>query len=313
MPTGNAPVENLATEGEPSMTRITQLLLTLLLALAPLARAGKVETNVTLSSYWVSNYKYFHSNTYVTINGMTGTAYPDTQFRGSFRADFLGPMTVTVDWNHVTKRQLMSVRGMSWGMVDFGNGRGGVNGAWAEYYDTKLKMWQRVTGVKFLYIDRDIRPGSYPKIQLMPETRPANWYRGYKRSYYQIPFPQMAADTAHTKIVANNGDFLPMGALFKITKLGTNLHNAPGMNDFLLKNKFEVLDMGVSGRGFDVHQGLQFFEAEDMDKYSLFMPGSTVNDKRGATIEVLGVYSSDGKFMGWDTNGKPNGVTTPPK
>lgn len=296
------------------MTRSIQFILLIALTLlSPFATAGKVETNVTLSSYWVSNYKYFHSNTYVTINGMTGSAYPDTQFRGSFRADFLGPMTVTVDWNHVSKRQLMSVRGMSWGMVDFGNGRGGVNGAWAEYYDTKTKMWQRVTGVKYLYIDRDIRPASYPKIQLMPETRPANWYRGYKRSYYQIPFPQMAADTAHTKIVANNGDFMPMGALFKITKLGTNLHNAPGMNDFLLKNKFEVLDMGVGGRGFDVHQGLQFFEAEDMDKYSLFMPGSTVNDKRGATIEVLGVYSSDGKFMGWDANGKPNGATTPPK
>jgi hypothetical protein len=71
--------------------------------------------------------------------------------------------------------------------------------------------------------------------------------------------------------------------------------------------------MGVGGRGMDVHQGLQFFEAEDMDKHSLFMPGSTCRDTRGATIEVLGVYASDGKFMGWDANGKPNGNTTPPK
>ena len=295
------------------MTRSIPFTFALIFLLSPMALAGKVETNVTLSSYWVSNYKYFHSDTYVSIEGMTGTQWPDSKFHGAFRADFLGPMTEKVDWNHVTRRQLMSVRGMSWGMIDFGNGRGGVNGAWAEYFDNKTKTWQRVTGVKYLYIDRDIRPGSYPKIQLMPETRPANWYRGYKRPYYQIPFPQMAADGTKCKIVANNGDFLPMGALFKITKLGTNLHGVPGMNDFLLKSKFEVLDMGVGGRGFDVHQGLQYFEAEEMDKYSLFMPGSTVRDTRGATIEVLGVFASDGKFMGWDANGKANGATTPTK
>ena len=33
----------------------------------------------------------------------------------------------------------------------------------------------------------------------------------------------------------------------------------------------------------------------------------------GATIEVLGVYKSDGTFMGWDAAGKPNGNKTPPK
>ena len=87
------------------------LLLALLALLAPLAHAGKIEANVTLSSYWVSNYKYYHSNTYVNLTGMTGTAWPDTPFRGKFRSDFVGPMTVTVDWQRVTKRQLMSVRG----------------------------------------------------------------------------------------------------------------------------------------------------------------------------------------------------------
>jgi hypothetical protein len=292
----------------------SSLIVALLLAvLAPLAHAGKIEANVTLSSYWVSNYKYYHSNTYVNLEGLTGTAWPDTKFRGKFRSDFVGPMSVTVDWQHVTKRQLMSVRGMSWGMVDFGDGNGGPNKYWAEKYDKNTNTWKKITGVWYLYVDRDIRPGSYAKIQLMPETRPANWYRGYKRSYYQIPFPQMAADLSKTKIVANNGDFLPMGAVFKVRKLGTNLHSVPGMNDFLLKSTFECLDMGVGGHGMDVHQGLQFFEAEDMDKYSLFMPGSTVNDKRGATIEVLGVYTSDGKFMGCDSRGKPNGVTTAPK
>ncbi|HEY7116539.1 MAG TPA: hypothetical protein VH475_08135 [Tepidisphaeraceae bacterium] len=283
------------------------------LILGPLARAGKIETNVTLSSYWVSNYKYFHSNSYVNLEGVTGTAWPDTKFRGKFRADFIGPMTVTVDWNHVTKRQLMSVRGMSWGMVDFGDGRGGPNKYWAEILDKKTNKWNPVKGVWYLYVDRDIRPGSYPKIQLMPQTRPANWYRGYKRSYYQVPFPQMAADHANTKIVANNGDFIPMGAVFKITKLGTNLHNVPYMNAFLTGNKFEVLDMGVSGRGMDVHQGLQYFEAEDLDKYSLFMPGSTCHDTRGATIEILGVQASNGVFTAWDKNGKPIGTAPMPK
>jgi len=292
----------------------SSLIFALLLALlAPLARAGKIEANVTLSSYWVSNYKYYHSNTYVNLTGMTGTAWPDTPFRGKFRSDFVGPMSITVDWQHVTKRQLMSVRGMSWGMVDFGDGNGGPNKYWAEKYDKASNTWKKITGVWYLYVDRDIRPGSYAKIQLMPETRPANWYRGYKRSYYQIPFPQMTADYSKTKVVANNGDFLPMGAVFKIRKLGTNLHNVPGMNAFLTANKFEVLDMGVSGRGFDVHQGLQYFEAEDMDKYSLWMPGSTQRDTRGATIEVLGVFNPNGTFMGWNSSGKPNGNTTPPK
>src|SRR4051812_10943737 len=295
------------------MPRFLTIAFAALSLLSPLARAGRIETNVTLSSYWVSNYKYFHSNTYVKIEGMTGTAYPDTRFRGNFRSDFVGPMAVTVDWNKVTKRELMSVRGMSWGMIDFGDGRGGPNGYWAEMLDKKTNVWKRVTGVWYLYIDRDIRPGSYPKFQLMPETRPANWYRGYKRSYYQIPFPQMAADKSNTKIVANNGDFLPMGAVFKITKLGVNVHPTPNMNAFLTGNTFEVLDVGVGGRGFDVHQGLQYFEAEDLDKYSLWMPGSTQRDTRGATIEVLGVFSSNGSFMGWDSNGKPNGNTTPPK
>ena len=292
----------------------SSLIFALLLAvLAPLARAGKIEANVTLSSYWVSNYKYYHSNTYVNLEGLTGSAWPDTKFRGKFRSDFVGPMSVTVDWQHVTKRQLMSVRGMSWGMVDFGDGNGGPNKYWAEKYDKNTNTWKKITGVWYLYVDRDIRPGSYAKIQLMPETRPANWYRGYKRSYYQIPFPQMAADSSKTKIVANNGDFLPMGAVFKVRKLGTNLHSVPGMNDFLTRSTFECLDMGVGGRGMDVHQGLQYFEAEDMDKYSLFMPGATMHDTRGATIEILGVQASNGVFTKWDSLGKPAGTAPLPK
>jgi len=292
----------------------SSLTIALLLALlAPLAHAGKIEANVTLSSYWVSNYKYYHSNTYVNLTGMTGTAWPDTQFRGKFRSDFVGPMTTTVDWQHVTKRQLMSVRGMSWGMVDFGDGNGGPNKYWAEKYDKNTNTWKKITGVWYLYVDRDIRPGSYAKIQLMPETRPANWYRGYKRSYYQIPFPQMSADASKTKIVANNGDFLPMGAVFKVRKLGVNLHSVPGMNDFLTRSTFECLDMGVGGRGMDVHQGLQYFEAEDMDKYSLFMPGATMHDTRGATIEILGVQASNGVFTKWDSYGKPAGTAPMPK
>jgi len=297
------------------MSRLsTSLIVALLVSLlAPPSRAGKIETNVTLSSYWVSNYKYFHSNTYVNLTGVSGTAYPDTQFRGKFRSDFVGPMSTTVDWQHVTKRQLMSVRGMSWGMVDFGDGNGGPNKYWAEMLDKKTNTWKKVTGVWYLYVDRDIRPGSYPKIQLMPQTRPANWYRGYKRSYYQVPFPQMAGDASKTKIVANNGDFLPMGAVFKVRKLGVNLHGVPGMNDFLLKSTFECLDMGVGGRGMDVHQGLQYFEAEDMDKYSLFMPGATCRDTRGATIEILGVQASNGVFTKWDSNGRPAGTAAMPK
>jgi hypothetical protein len=289
------------------------LFIALLCLVSPLARAGKIESNVTLSSYWVSNDKYFHSETLVNLQGVTGNAWPDTKFKGTFRADFVGPMTEKVDWQHVTKRQLMSVRGMSWGQVNLGTGNGGPNKSWAWRWDSKTSKWIPLTGIWYLYVDRDIRPGSYPKIQLMPQTRPANWYRGFKRSYYQVPFPQMAADQTKSKIVANNGDFLPMGAYFKITKLGTNLHNVPGMNDFLLKSRFEVLDMGVGGRGFDVHQGLQYFEAEDLDKYSLFMPGATMRDTRGATIEVLGVFKSDGTFMGWDSAGRPNGITTPPR
>jgi len=296
------------------MKYLFPLCLALVTLLAPFAQAGgKIETNVTLSSYWVSCDKYFHSNTFVNLEGVTGNAWPDSKFKGTFRSDFIGPMTTYVDWNHVTKRQLMSVRGMSWGQVNLGDGRGGPNKSWASRWDAKSKKWIPLTGVWYLYIDRDIRPASYPKIQLMPQTRPANWYRGYKRSYYQIPFPQMAADLAHPKIVAQNGDFLPMGAYFKITKLGVNVHNVPGMNDFLLKNKFEVLDMGVSGRGFDVHQGLQFFEAEDMDKHSLWMPGSTQHDKRGATIEVLGVFNPNGTFTGWNSAGKSIGLIAPPK
>jgi hypothetical protein len=43
------------------------------------------------------------------------------------------------------------------------------------------------------------------------------------------------------------------------------------------------------------------------------MTGSTQRDTRGATIEVLGVFAPNGTFMGWDSNGKPNGNTTPPK
>src|SRR3954470_22970221 len=99
------------TRRAPAMSRTsTCLILALLLSLlAPLARAGKMEANVTLSSYWVSNYKYYHSSTYVNLEGLTGTAWPDTKFRGKFRSDFVGPMTTTVDWQHVTKRQLMSV------------------------------------------------------------------------------------------------------------------------------------------------------------------------------------------------------------
>lgn len=295
------------------MTHRFSLLIALLLLLSPAARAGKIEANVTLSSYWVSCDKYFHSNTMVTLEGLTGNAWPDSKFRGTFRADFVGPMAVTVDWKRVTKRELMSVRGMSWGQVNFGDGRTSPYKSSAQRFDAKTGKWVPMTGIWYLYVDRDIRPGSYPKVQLMPQTRPANWYRGFKQSYYQIPFPQMAADGTRCKIVANNGDFLPMGACFKITKLGTNLHNVPGMNDFLLKSKFEVLDMGVSGRGLDVHQGLQFFEAEEMDKHSLFMPGATMKDTRGATLDVLGVFKPDGTFTGWDKYGKPNGVTTPPK
>ena len=285
--------------------------LVLLLA-APAALAGKVEGNVTLSSYWVSNDKYFHAEHWVRIDGVTGNAWPDTPFQGWFRADFVGPMTETVNWNKVTKRELMSVRGMSWGRVDLGNGDGGPNKSWAFKLDKKTGKYTALTGVWYLYIDRDIRPGSYPKFQLMPQTRPANWYRGFKQSYYQIPFPQMANDKLRYKIVANNGDFLPMGAVFKVNKLGTNLHNVPAMNAFLTNNRFEVLDMGVGGRGLDVHQGLQYFEAEDMDKFSLFMPGSTCRDTRGATIEVLGVMKPDGTFTAWDASGKPTGVTTAP-
>jgi len=296
------------------MNRLLTTCLALLALTAPFAAAGKIESNVTLSSYWVSNDKYFHSEKFVNLEGVTGTAWPDTKFKGTFRSDFVGPMTVTVDWTRVTKRELMSVRGMSWGQVNLGDGRGGPNKSWASKWDAKTSKWVPLTGIWYLYVDRDIRPGSYPKFQLMPETRPANWYRGYKRSYYQVPFPQMAADTSKPKIVANNGDFLPMGAYFKITKLGVNVHNVPGMNAFLLNNKFEVLDMGVSGRGFDVHQGLQYFEAEDMDKYSLWMPGSTRKDTRGATIEVLGVCNSNGTFTPWDSAGRAQKVVAaPPK
>src|SRR5687767_12821811 len=120
--------------------RSTSLIAVLLLSLcslvvAPSALAGKIEANVTLSSYWVSNYKYFHSNTYVNLEGLTGTAWPDTELRGRFRSDFVGSMTEYVNWQNVTKRQLMSVRGMSWGMVDFGDGNGGPNKYWAEKYD----------------------------------------------------------------------------------------------------------------------------------------------------------------------------------
>jgi hypothetical protein len=287
------------------------LTLALIAGAAPSARAGKIEANVTLSSYWVVSDKYSHSTQFVNLTGMTGTAWPDTQFKGTFRADFIGPMTEYVNWQNVTKRQLMSVRGMSWGQVNFGSGVGPY-GSKAWKYVKATNKWVPMTGIWYLYVDRDIRPGSYPKIQLMPETRPANWYRGFKKSYPQLPFPQMAVD-GKIKVVANNGDFLPMGALFKVTKLGVNLHNVPAMSPFLLNNKFEVLAMGVGGRGFDVHQGLQYFEAEDMNKYSLFMPGSTCKDTRGATIEVLGVYKPDGTFMGWNALGQPNGNTTPPK
>lgn len=296
------------------MPQWTRIALTLVLAVvcAPFARAGKIEANVTLSSYWVVSDQFSHSATMVNLTGMTGTSWPDTQFKGTFRSDFVGPMSETVNWQAVTKRQLMSVRGMSWGKVNFGSAGTGPYGSKGWKLDKKTNKWVPLTGVWYLYVDRDIRPGSYPKIQLMPETRPANWYRGFKKSYPQLPFPQIAGD-GKIKVVANNGDFLPMGALFKVTKLGTNLHSVPGMNDFLLKNKFEVLDMGVGGRGMDVHQGLQFFEAEDLDKHSLFMPGSTCRDTRGATIEVLGVYKADGSFMGWDAAGKPNGNTVPPK
>jgi hypothetical protein len=292
-----------------SFIRIAALLLVCLVA--PLAKAGKMEANVTLSSYWVSNYKYFHSEQFVTLKGLTGNQWPDTPFEGKFRADFVGPMTEKVDWQRVTKRELMSVRGMSWGQVDFGDGRGGPNKAWAWRIE-KNGAKTPLKGIWYLYVDRDIRPGTYPKIQLMPQTRPANWYRGFKRSYYQIPFPQMAADGG-LKVVANNGDFLPMGAVFKIRKLGTNLHNVPGMNAFLTKSTFCVLDMGVGGRGMDVHQGLQYFEAEDMNKYSLFMPGATMRDTRGATLEVLGVLRTDGKFVSWDANGKAAGVKPLPQ
>jgi hypothetical protein len=275
------------------------------------ARAGKIETNVTLSSYWVSNYKYFHSPTFVTLQGMTGDLWPTTKFECKLRSDFVGPMTVAVDWQHVTKRQLMSVRGMSWGQVDFGDGvNGGPNKAWAWKIDSAGKKTP-IKGVWYLYVDRDIRPGSYPKIQLMPQTRPANWYRGYKISYFQVPFPVMVKDYTRPIICANNGDFLPMGACFKVTRPGTNLHNVPAMAE-LFKHKFAVFDIGVGGRGMDVHQGLQCFEAEDMDKYSLFMPGATCRDTRGATIEVLGQYQPDGKFVWWDNYGKPVRVGAPP-
>ena len=34
---------------------------------------------------------------------------------------------------------------------------------------------------------------------------------------------------------------------------------------------------------------------------------------KGATLDVLGVYQSDGKSIGWDKNGKSIGVVAPPK
>lgn len=295
------------------MARPILYILPLLLSLmaAPL-HAGKIETNVTLSSYWVSNYKYFHAEKWVKLEGMTGDQWPTHKFVGYFRSDFVGPMAVAVDWNKVTKREHMSVRGMSWGQVDFGNGHGGPNKAWASRVESNGSLTP-LRGIWYLYIDRDIRPGSYPKIQLMPQTRPANWYRGFKTSYYQVPFPIMDADTTRPKIVANNGDFLPMGALFKVAKLGTNVHNVPAINTFLAKHKFEVLDIGVGGRGLDVHLGLQNFEAEDLNKYSLWMPGSTVKDTRGATLDVLGKMRTDGQFEYWDANGKVIKVGAPPK
>src|SRR5258706_9176372 len=140
------------------MTRPLQLGLALLFCLAPHARAGKIESNVSLSSYWVSNDKYFHSNTLINLEGITGTAYPDTKFKGTFRADFIGPMTVTVDWKNVTKRQLMSVRGMSWGQVNLGAGNGGPKKSWAWRRAPKTAKRIPLNGIWNPSIDLRTRP-----------------------------------------------------------------------------------------------------------------------------------------------------------
>ena len=296
------------------MTRSIKLCLALLfLIFAPFAHAGKVETNVTLSSYWVSN-----DNTFIPTPWSTSKASPAPPGPTPSSKAPSAPTFRPHD-RHRRLEERHQAPAHERPRYVLGTGQPRLRQrrpqkSWASKWDARTKKWIPLTGIWYLYVDRDIRPGSYPKIQLMPQTRPANWYRGYKRSYYQVPFPQMAADLAHAKIVANNGDFLPMGAYFKITKLGVNVHNVPGMNAFLTANKFEVLDMGVSGRGFDVHQGLQYFEAEDMDKYSLWMPGSTQHDTRGATHRSPGRLQPQRHLHGLgNSSGKPNGNTTPPK
>src|SRR5258706_14504462 len=140
------------------MSRFVQLCFALLLLVSPFAHAGKVETNVTLSSYWVSNDKYFHSNALVNLEGVTGTAWPDSKFKGTFRADFIGPMTVTVDWKNVTKRQLMNVRGMSWGQVNLGTGNGGPKKSWAWRRAPKTAKRIPLNGIWNPSIDLRTRP-----------------------------------------------------------------------------------------------------------------------------------------------------------
>jgi len=263
----------------------------LMLLCASAGPAPQTYSNVTLTCYWISNYQYAHSNEYITLQGMTGDAYPDKTFDAKLRSDFVGPMSAQVNWSQLTPRQQMSVRNMGWGQVDFGNGNGGPNGAWAWTKRNDVKI--PIRGVWYLYIDHDLSPGSYPKIQLMRQTRPANWYQGYQKSYDQVPFPNMLGDN-HVRVVANSG-WLPMGTVLKVTH-GKDAVDFRPANGFLRNSTFEVLDIGASGKHLDLNLGLQYFEAEEMQKYTIWLPGQTEGDTRGATIEILGQYTADGKF-----------------
>jgi hypothetical protein len=97
-----------------------------------------------------------------------------------------------------------------------------------------------------------------------------------------------------TRIVANTG-WLPMGTVVRVTH-GKNVVDFHAANAFMRNSTFEVLDIGAAGQHLDLNLGLQYFEAEEMEKYTIWLPGSTENDKRGATVEVLGQYTSDGVF-----------------
>ena len=264
----------------------------LVILCASAAPKNPTYANVTITCYWISNYAYSHSPDYLTIEGMTGDDYPDKSFTARLRSDFVGPMTPEVDWPSLTLRQQMSVRNMGWGQVDFGDGKnGGPNGAWA--WISKHGRQVPLRGVWYLYIDHDLSPGAYPKIQLMKQTRPGNWYQGYKKSYDQVPFPKMLGD-GRVRVAANS-DWLPMGTVFKITR-GKNAVDFHAANAFLRNGTFEVLDIGAAGQGLDLNLGLQYFEAEEMKKYTIWLPGQTEGDTRGATIQVLGHYTADGVF-----------------